>query len=245
MGEKDLGTALIVTMTAFLIFFFAEIPLRFLALSGTGILGVAAVYIALNRYHLEKVQVFWDNLIHQTNLPWQLEESLIGLATGGMFGTGIGNSRLKFEWLPEAHKDFIFSVIGEEIGLMGAIMILALFFIVIYRGLKIAENAPDFAGRLLAGGVIACIGTYAMINTAVALAVVPTTGISMPFISYGGSSLVSHLAALGLVINISSQSNPCFTRYHSVQTFNKHLAERDVFKRPARRWSGDKVRMLH
>ena len=131
-------------------------------------------------------------------------------------------------FLPEAHKDFIFAILGEEIGFIGAVLVILLFFFFIYRGIKIAKEAPDSYGLLLAGGITVCIGSYAFINIAVALGILPTTGIPMPFFSYGGSSLVSNLAAIGLMINISSQGRKSYANYFGMSTYNKRL-NRNIF----------------
>ena len=221
--EKDLGTAVLIGVISFLIFFFAEVKLTFLFSMALTFTSTAMLYMMANPYQLTRVTNFINQLMHRAPLPYQLKQSMIGLALGGFLGQGIGNSRLKYEFLPEAHKDFIYSLIGEEAGFIGTVGILLLFTLIIYRGIKIAQYAPDGYGRLLASGITACIATYAYMNAAVALGIVPTTGIPMPFISYGGSALVSHLAAVGLLINISSQCHPSYANYLSRSAYEERL----------------------
>ena len=180
-------------------------------------------YILKNPYQLARIHSFIKQMIDKNMMDWQLQQSMISLALGGFWGQGIGNSRQKYAFLPEAHSDFIYSVIGEEVGLIGTVGVLILFFIIIYRGMKIAQSAPDGYGRLLASGITACIGSYALINAAVALAILPTTGLPMPFVSYGGSALISHFAAVGILINISSQCDESYMNYSSWKTYKKRL----------------------
>ena len=138
---------------------------------------------------------------------YQIMQSLVGIGSGGIFGVGLGNSRQKFLFLPESHTDFVFSILAEELGLIGATIILALLFLFILRGLKIAREAPDMFGFLLASGISMMIGFQAFINIGVTTALLPTTGMTLPFISYGGSSLFLLFCATGILLNISKQGN--------------------------------------
>lgn len=226
--EKDLGTAVMIAIIAFTMLYFADVKLSYLLSVVLSFTSVGMLYMMTNFYQLKRVSNFIDQVLQRAPLDYQLKQSMISLALGGFQGQGIGNSRQKYEFLPEAHKDFIYSVIGEEIGFIGAVIVLLLFTLIIYRGIKIAQYAPDAYGRLLAGGITACIALYAYMNAAVALGLVPTTGIPMPFISYGGSSLVSHLAAVGLLINISSQCHPSYANYLSNNAYDNRL-KRAIF----------------
>jgi len=232
--EKDLSTAMILAIIAFTMFYFAEIKLSYLMISGLCFTAAAQAFILTHSVQFERVRKFFDLWVQDSGSNWQLDQSMISLALGGFFGQGLGNSRGKYDFLPEAHKDFIFSIIGEEMGFLGATLVLLLFFLIIYRGIKISLTAPDGEGRLLASGITACIGIYALINSAVALGMLPTTGIPMPFISYGGSALVTHLAAVGLLINISAQSRESYSHYHHWRTYQKRL-ERTPFRSSHRR----------
>jgi cell division protein FtsW len=225
--EPDLGTALNITVIGFLMLFFAEVKISYLLATGLTFTTVGFTAMMAKGYQLRRMLDFIDHFFHQGELGWQVKQSLISLAQGGFFGQGIGASRQKYYFLPEAHKDFIFSIIGEELGFFGTFAVAVLFFIIVYRGIKIAQQAPDGYGRLLAGGITVCIGGYALINMAVCVAIVPTTGIPMPFISYGGTALISHMVAIGLLINISSQGSVSFANAPGWRTYNKRL------KRPA------------
>ncbi|HPG39567.1 MAG TPA: putative lipid II flippase FtsW [bacterium] len=211
--EKDFGTAMLITLIAFCMFFFAEVKMGFLLSIGLSIVTVGLLYIKKNGYMLQRILSFFDVMLNKNLTDYQIRQSIISFNIGGLFGQGIGDSRQKYMFLPEPHKDFIFSVIGEELGLLGCIGVLLLFFMIIYRGMRIAKTAPDGYGRLLAGGITVCIGIYAFFNAAITMVLLPTTGIPMPFISYGGSAMVTHLAAVGILLNISSQSNAAFMNY--------------------------------
>ncbi len=221
--EKDLGTALIIAIIAFVMFFFAEVRLGYLISIGSSILTASLIYLMANPYMLKRVDTYKDSLFLRNINDYQLTQSLISFQVGGIFGLGIGNSRQKYEFLPEAYKDFIFPIIGEELGLLGTVLVLVLFFVIIYRGIQIAKTAPDGYGRLLAGGITVCIGIYAFFNAAVTLALLPTTGIPMPFISYGGSAMVTHLAAIGILMNISAQGNKSFMNYPNRRIYKNRI----------------------
>ena len=137
---------------------------------------------------------------------WQITQSLYAIGSGGLFGVGFGNSRQKYLYVPEPQNDFIFSIVCEELGLIGAAAILVLFGILIFRGLKIAINAPDTFSSLLVTGVISLVGVQVLLNIAVVTSSIPTTGIPLPFFSYGGSALLFLMASMGIVLNVSRYS---------------------------------------
>ena len=137
---------------------------------------------------------------------WQVVQSLYALGSGGLFGLGLGKSRQKFFYIPEAYNDFIFSIIGEELGLLGTLIVLFLFLIVIWRGIIIALKINDLFGCYLATGIVALITIQSLINIAVVTSSMPTTGITLPFISYGGTSLLFYMASMGILLNISKQA---------------------------------------
>jgi cell division protein FtsW len=221
--EKDMGTAVLITLIAFSMLFFAGVKLGYLFLTGMTFFGVALIYLQFNPYMTERVILYLKPLFGVGAASFQIRQSLIGFALGGPVGVGIGNSVQKYEFLPEAYKDMIFSVIGEELGLFGTLGVLVVFALILFRGMRIAQNAPNEYGRLTAAGITACIALYAVINAAVTLALVPTTGIPMPFISYGGSALVSHLIGIGLLLNISAFSVTKQPSYESAQTYFKRV----------------------
>lgn len=138
---------------------------------------------------------------------YQLIQSFYALGAGGITGLGLGKSRQKTLYMPEPHNDFIFAIIGEELGLIGCVLIIILFIIFVFRGIKVAMNAKDEYGTLLATGITSIIAVQAIINIAVVTGSMPVTGVPLPFISYGGSSLLINMAAMGILLNISRQAN--------------------------------------
>ncbi|MBN2356893.1 cell division protein FtsW [candidate division KSB1 bacterium] len=249
--EPDLGTAALITSIAFIMFLFAEVPFSFLFASFLTLMTGALTYILVYPHSGSRVHVnnYISGLLGLPDMPYQLKQALIALSHGGILGRGIGESLQRYLFLPEAHNDFIFAIIGEEYGLIGTVGVLVLFFVIIRRGLTIARQAPDGYGRLLAGGITACIASYALVNAGVAIGVLPTTGIPMPFLSYGGSAIIAHLSAIGLLLNISTQSSPSFERAPGWRIYKNRLQSR-IFKpstrpvyRQSRTWSRSPMRM--
>jgi cell division protein FtsW len=200
--QPDLGTAVIIGGTVFAMFFVAGARLKHLVLGGgaTLALGFGAIYAEGYR---------WARFISFAN-PWadpqgngyQAMQSFIGLGSGGLFGVGLGASRQKWLTLPNAHTDFIYSIIGEELGLVGALLVLTLFGVFVYSGIRIALRAPDMFGRLLAAGITAWVGLQAVVNLGAVTGLLPITGVPLPFVSFGGSSLVVSLAAVGVLVSV-------------------------------------------
>ena len=157
-------------------------------------------------YRLRRVTAFMDPFADPSDSGFQIVQSLLAIGSGGIFGVGLGRSRQKFSYLPEPHNDFIFSVIAEELGLVGVILVICLFIFLIKRGIKIAVNAPDAFGTFLAVGITTLIGFQALVNIAVVTATMPVTGMPLPFFSYGGTAMVFTMAAMGVMLNISRQS---------------------------------------
>lgn len=141
------------------------------------------------------------------SIGYQAYQSLIGLGNGGLFGVGIGKGEQKFFYLPEPHTDFVISILGEEIGFFGLMVVVAGFAFIVYRGMKIAQHAPDKMGQLMAFGFTFVIAVYALLHAGVAVGLLPTTGIPLPFISYGGMSLIFIVCSMGIVLNVSSQTH--------------------------------------
>ena len=137
---------------------------------------------------------------------WQIIQSLYAIGSGGLFGVGLGNSKQKYLYISEPHNDFIFAVLAEELGFIGCVAVIVLFGIFIWRGILIAMKAPDMFGSLLATGITSLIGIQAIINIAVVTSSIPVTGMALPFFSYGGTSLIILLCAVGVLLNISRQS---------------------------------------
>ncbi|MFZ5874426.1 MAG: stage V sporulation protein E [Bacillota bacterium] len=201
--QPNLGTAIILAGTIFVMLFAAGARLSTLA--GLGVLGLAGVgaAIAVAPYRLERLLAFLDPWQDPQGSGLQIIQSLYALGSGGLFGTGLGQGKQKFLYLPAQHTDFIFAVVGEELGFIGAFLIIGLFTVFLWRGLRIAVSAPDAFSSLLATGLTAGIVLQAIINIGVATGSMPITGITLPFISFGGNSLIFTLVGVGILLNIS------------------------------------------
>ena len=204
--ERDLGTTLIVAgilLSQFLVAGGRKRHLFLLLL----IVGLCFyVFIRMEPYRLHRILAFVDPWSDPLNTGFQAIQSVVALGSGGITGLGLGHSIQKYQWLPFAHTDFIFAIVGEETGLIGTTLVLALFGLFTYRGYRAALKAPDAFGSLLACGVTTWIAFQALINIAAVTVTLPTTGIPLPFISYGGSSLAITLLAVGILMNVSTQS---------------------------------------
>ena len=184
--------------------------LLLLAVLGLIALGIILfVLIELKDFsYFEKRILSWTDPFNEEakDDTWQTRNSLIAIGSGGLFGLGLGNSRQKFLYLPEAKNDFVFAVVCEELGFVGAIMVIILFLLFIFRGLYIATKAPDKFGMMIALGLTVQIGLQALLNIAVVTNTIPNTGVSLPFFSYGGTALIMQLVQMGIILNISRQS---------------------------------------
>ncbi len=200
--EPDLGTAGLILIVSFAVLFLGRAKFaHLLAVTAPAVVGVILI-IKTVPYMQRRLELFLNDAG-----GYQVKQSIIGIGSGGFFGVGLGNSVQKFYFLPERHTDFVFSIFAEEAGLVGATILLVLFFVYIARGFKIAEQAPDMFGFLLASGLTVMIGSQIFINIGVATKLLPTTGMTLPFISYGGSSLILSFIATGILLNISKQGN--------------------------------------
>jgi cell division protein FtsW len=160
---------------------------------------------------MKRILAFLDPWAHRHDIGYQIAESLMSIGSGGLWGLGLGDGRQKLFFLPEAHTDFIFAIIGEELGLLGAGLVIALYAIVVWRGIRAAFNAADAFGAYLALGLTCLLGFGACVNLGVAMGVLPTKGLTLPFISYGGTSLIGSLFAAGVLLSVS-QSRGGFLR---------------------------------
>jgi len=205
--EPDLGTSGVLAMTALTIVFVAGARLWHLALLiPMAVLGMAT-YVSLHDYQMRRWTTFLDPWADPLNAGFQTVQGLLSLALGGFLGTGLGQSAQPGALsLPNAHNDFIFALIGQELGLLGGLGVIALFLLLAYRGVRIALAAPDTFGALLATGVTAWLAFQGLINIAVVLNLLPITGITLPFVSDGGSSLVVSFAAVGILLSISRET---------------------------------------
>ena len=205
VAEPDLGTAIVIVAIALTMYFVAGARLRVFA-SLAGLAGVCALAVALAQpYRLSRLTTFLDPWSDPRGTGFQTIQSLYGLALGGLFGEGLGAGREKFGFLPAPYTDSIFSVLGDELGLAGTLAVIVLFFVLGYRGISIALRARDATGALLAAGITTWLVLQAWVNMAVVASLVPMTGITLPFISYGGSSLCVGLIAVGILLNVGQQ----------------------------------------
>jgi cell division protein FtsW len=201
--EPDLGTALMLAIICMTICFAAGVRPRHVVYAAIpGLLFVAKMVI-FTPFRMRRMATFIDPFADQQGSGYQVVQSLIAVGSGGPHGLGFAQGRQKLLFLPFAHSDFIFAVIGEELGLIGALIILLVFAVFLWRGMRAALRSPDRFGMLLGIGIVVGIVAQALLNMSVVLALVPTKGIPLPFISYGGSSLVPTLAGVGILLNIS------------------------------------------
>jgi len=203
VAQPDLGTTVVIFCTAASMFFAAGIRLRyFLGGLGLGAAGSFAVIMSTD-YMMERVRVWLDPWKFVSGKGYQSVNALLALGSGGVIGVGLGQGMQKYGHVPENHTDMIFAIIGEELGLLGTGVVILLFALFIWRGLSIANNADNLFSRYLAVGITCMIGFQTLINLGVVTGLVPVTGVTLPFISYGGSSLTLKLATVGILLNIS------------------------------------------
>ncbi|HBQ84984.1 MAG TPA: stage V sporulation protein E [Syntrophomonas sp.] len=206
MAQPDLGTSCAIAGTVFFLLMVAGARwshLGMIAAAGVAAIGAA---IVVAPYRMERMIAFINPWKYAGDEGFQIIQSLYALGSGGLFGMGLGRSRQKFFYLPEQHTDFIFAILGEELGFIGAFVVLMLFVLFAWRGFKIAINAPDSFGSILASGITVMVILQASINIGVVSGMLPVTGITLPFISYGGSSLLFTMTGVGLLLNISRYS---------------------------------------
>ena len=200
--QPDIGTAMIIGLTVFVLMFVVGVRVRLLV--STGVFScLAGLALIMGRgYSQSRLLAFLHPWADPRNSGYQIVQSLIALGSGHLFGVGLGASRQKWMYVPNAHTDFIFSIMGEELGLIGELLVLALFAAVIFFGIRIAVKAPDTFGRLLAAGITSWLGLQAMVNLGAVTGMLPITGVPLPFLSFGGSSLVTSLGAVGVLVSI-------------------------------------------
>ena len=205
--QPDLGTAILLGLLTLTMLFMAGARMRHLF--GLAVVGAPGVALAIlgEEYRRRRILAFLDPWADPQGAGFHIIQSLLALGSGGLFGVGLGGSRQKYFYLPERHTDFIFSILGEELGLIGTVSVLLLFGLVAYRGFRIARSAPTRYAGLLAAGLTAMIVSQAVINIGVAIGMLPITGVPLPFLSFGGSSLIFTMIAVGILLNISEYTN--------------------------------------
>lgn len=200
--EPDMGTASLLVMIAFAMYFSAGARIAHLLAIVSVTLPPVAFAVLASRYLRDRIMVFLDPWKDRENHGFQVVQSMLALGSGGLFGVGLGASRAKFFYLPEQYTDFIFSVLGEELGLFGALVVITAFVVLAYRAVRIAIAAPDSFGFFLTIGCAATIVIQAFVNIGVVTSSWPLTGVPLPFISFGGSSLIVNLIAVALILNV-------------------------------------------
>lgn len=207
MSQPDLGTLTVILATAVITFFVAGARNTHLAIGGVSLLVLVAILIKAAPYRLQRFLVFLNPSEQTLGAGYHINQALIAVGSGGLWGLGFGQSKQKYLYLPQASSDSIFAIIAEELGFLRSFLVLGAYAFFGVRGYKIARNAPDNFARLLATGITSWIVVQAFINIAAMLSLIPLTGVPLPFISYGGSSLMISLFAVGILLNISKYSS--------------------------------------
>lgn len=206
MAQPDMGTTMLLGLIGMGMLFVAGAPMRYLVGIGTVGTGVALFAALGESYRRARILSFLDPWADPLNTGYQTIQSLIAIGSGGLFGVGIGASRQKWMYVPNAHTDFIYAILGEELGLLGTLMVLGMFAFLAYLGIRIARAAPDRFGMLIATGITIWISGQALVNIGAVTAALPITGVPLPLVSFGGSSLVISLVGMGVLVNIARQS---------------------------------------
>lgn len=204
--QKDLGSAVVYTLTSLGMYFLAGAPLLTFAAILPGAVVVGAILIASSSYRKHRILAFFDPFADTQGFSYHISQILIALGSGGIWGLGLGQSRQKFNFIPEVTTDSIFSVVGEELGFIGALALILVFGAVLYRAFQIVKNSQDELGKLLAAGITLWIGSQVIVNLAAMVSLIPLTGVPLPFISYGGSALLANLLGVGVLLNISKST---------------------------------------
>lgn len=204
MKEPDFGSSVLILTVMFVLLFAAGARISYLVLSVLLALPVGYHLIASSPYRMRRILAFLDPWSNRHDVGYQVAESLMSIGSGGATGLGLGDGRQKLFFLPEAHTDFIYAIIGEELGLIGACLLVLLYGIIIWRGLQIALRASETFGSYLALGITSIIAFQAIVNMSVAMGLLPTKGLTLPFISYGGSSLIMMMGAAGVLMSVGA-----------------------------------------
>jgi cell division protein FtsW len=206
MAQPDMGTTMLIGSIGFGMLFLSGAPLRYLTVMGGLGASIAAFGALAEPYRRERVLAFMNPWSDPLNTGYQTIQSLMAMGSGGFFGVGLGASRQKWLYVPNAHTDFIYAIIGEEMGLLGTLTVLGMFAFLAYLGIRIARHAPDRFGMYIATGVTIWISVQALVNMGAVTASLPITGVPLPLVSFGGSSLVVTLIGVGILTNIARQS---------------------------------------
>jgi len=203
--QPDFGGAVTLVCLAASLLIVAGSPVRYLLTIAVPVTAAAAYMVASSPYRWERITAFLDPWASPADTGYQILQSWIAFCNGGLRGLGLAEGRQKLFYLPEAHTDFVFAIIGEELGFIGVVIVMSLFLVLILRGFRVASRTEDPFATYLAFGMTLLVGAQAFVNMAVSMGLLPTKGLALPFLSYGGSSLLINLAAVGILLNISSQ----------------------------------------
>lgn len=201
--QPDLGTTIIIGAAAMAVIMASDTPIRYVLLLSVLVVAAAWVLAFSDEYRVDRIVGFLDPWNNSSGEGYQLIQGYYALSNGGLFGVGLGASRARWFYLPNAHTDFIFAIIGEETGLIGGLTVIGLFVVLALAGWLVAARAPDRFGRMVAAGLTAWLSFQALVNIGGVLGVMPITGIALPFVSYGSSALIVSMASLGILVNIA------------------------------------------
>lgn len=204
-AQPNFSTAMIIFGSSMLLLFISDVKLKHILFTIVGAIPVAIGFILSRGYIMNRIESYANMQSPEVGTKMQVTQAIIGLGNGGLFGVGPGNSFQKELFLPEAYGDFIFSIVGEEYGFIGTLLIVAVFIFICYRGYRISRQTTDDFGKYLSFGITTIIAAYAIVNMCVATGIIPTTGVPVPFISHGGTALIINSMSIGILLNISSQ----------------------------------------
>lgn len=204
MLQPNFSMAAMILTLSVIVLFLGRVPVRQLAAGGVIVLPALLVYFVLAPYRLQRMIGFLDPDSGVSGVTYQMSQGILAFGSGGLFGVGPGASKQRDFFLPESHGDYVFAIFGEEWGFIGAAFVVLVFVIIFLRGFRIAMNIEDDFGKLVAGAMTLAISGYAVINCLVTTGLLPTTGLPMPFLSYGGTAMIANAAAIGILLNISS-----------------------------------------
>lgn len=205
-AEPDFSMAFLIAVTAFVMLFLGGVRFRYIVGAGALVAPLLAIMVSAQKYQVSRLMSYVDPWRYARGRGYQVIQSLIALGSGGLVGKGLGASNQKLFYLPQAHTDFVYAVLGEEFGFVGAALVLVAFAVLVTVGFKTAARARDAFGRYLAAGMTMIVGLGAAVNLCVVTGLIPTTGIPLPFISYGGTSLAATFAAVGILISVARRS---------------------------------------
>jgi len=204
--QPDLGMLMVIAFMSLAVYFVAGAKFRhigYMCVAGA----IAFIAVVFNKpYIANRIKIFLHPSLDRENIGYQIYQAFLAIGSGGIFGKGFGKSAQKFSYLPEVSSDSIFAVIAEEMGFIVVVVLILLYAAIMYRGIMIAQRSPDPFGRFLAAGIVAWITIQTFLNIAVMTGLAPVTGVTLPFISAGGTSLVASLASIGILVNISKHS---------------------------------------